>query len=114
MEQMDFSSFDSIIDCRSPAEFAEDHVPGAISAPVLDDDERARVGTLYKQASQFDAKKLGAALLAKNVAHHVETLFKSKGKEWRPLVYCWRGGKRSGARAHVSGEKAWGAHTRGG
>jgi tRNA 2-selenouridine synthase len=111
MEQMDFSSFDSIIDCRSPAEFDADHIPGAISAPVLDDDERAQVGTLYKQVSQFDAKKLGAALLAKNVAHHVETLFKSKGKDWRPLVYCWRGGKRSGAMAHVLREIGWDAQT---
>ena len=111
MEQMDFSSFDTIIDCRSPGEFEADHVPGAISAPVLDDEERAKVGTLYKQVSQFDAKKLGAALLAKNVAHHVETLFKNKGKDWRPLVYCWRGGKRSGAMAHVLREIGWDAKT---
>jgi tRNA 2-selenouridine synthase len=111
MEQMDFSSFDTIIDCRSPAEFDADHIPGAISAPVLDDDERAQVGTLYKQVSQFDAKKLGAALLAKNVAHHVETLFKDKAKDWRPLVYCWRGGKRSGAMAHVLREIGWDAAT---
>src|SRR5882672_2759972 len=111
MEQMDFSSFDTIIDCRSPAEFGADHIPGAISAPVLDDDERAQVGTLYKQVSQFDAKKLGAALLAKNVAHHVETLFKDRAKDWRPLVYCWRGGKRSGAMAHVLREIGWDAQT---
>ena len=86
-------------------------MPGAISAPVLDDDERAQVGTLYKQVSQFDAKKLGAALLAKNVARHVETLFKGKAKDWRPLVYCWRGGKRSGAMAHVLREIGWDATT---
>jgi tRNA 2-selenouridine synthase len=111
VEEADFSSFDAVIDTRSPAEYAEDHVPGAISAPVLDDEQRAQVGTLYKQVSQFDAKKLGAALLAKNVAHHVETLFKSKGKDWRPLVYCWRGGKRSGAMAHVLREIGWEART---
>ena len=110
-EEADFSAYDSVIDTRSPAEFAEDHIPGAISAPVLDNDERAQVGTLYKQVSQFDAKKLGAALLAKNVASHVETLFKSKTKEWRPLVYCWRGGKRSGAMAHVLREIGWDAAT---
>ena len=109
MEKMDFSSFDAIVDCRSPAEYAEDHIPGAVSAPVLDDDERAQVGTLYKQVSQFDAKKLGAALLAKNVARHVETLFAGKPKAWRPLVYCWRGGKRSGAMAHVLREIGWDA-----
>jgi len=111
MEKMDFSSFDTIIDCRSPAEFDADHVPGAISAPVLDDDERAQVGTLYKQVSQFEAKKLGAAMLAKNVACHVETLFAGKPKTWRPLVYCWRGGRRSGAMAHVLREIGWDART---
>jgi tRNA 2-selenouridine synthase len=110
-EEADFSAYDSVIDTRSPAEYAEDHIPGAISAPVLDDDERAQVGTLYKQVSQFDAKKLGAALLAKNVASHVETLFKGKTRDWRPLVYCWRGGKRSGAMAHVLREIGWDATT---
>lgn len=108
---MNFKQFDSIIDVRSPAEFAEDHIPGAISAPVLDDAERAQVGTLYKQVSAFDAKKLGAALLARNVARHVQELFHDKPKSWRPLVYCWRGGKRSGAAAHILREIGWQADT---
>jgi tRNA 2-selenouridine synthase len=108
---MDFKKFDAIIDARSPAEYAEDHVPGAISAPVLDDAERAQVGTLYKQVSAFDAKKLGAALVAKNVGQHVAELFKDKPKTWRPLVYCWRGGKRSGAMAHILREIGWSAET---
>jgi len=108
---VDLRSFDTIIDCRSPSEYAEDHIPGAISAPVLDDAERATVGTLYKQRSAFDAKKLGAALVAKNVARHVETLFAGKGRGWRPLVYCWRGGKRSGAMAHILREIGWEAET---
>jgi tRNA 2-selenouridine synthase len=109
--EADFAAFDTVIDTRSPGEFAEDHVPGAVSAPVLDDDERAQVGTIYKQVSQFDAQKLGAALLAKNVAQHIETLFAGKPKTWRPLVYCWRGGKRSGAMAHVLREIGWDAST---
>jgi tRNA 2-selenouridine synthase len=108
---VDFRSYDTVIDCRSPAEYAEDHIPGALSAPVLDDAERATVGTLYKQVSPFDAKKLGAALVAKNVARHVQTLFAGKGREWRPLVYCWRGGKRSGAMAHILREVGWHADT---
>jgi tRNA 2-selenouridine synthase len=108
---VDLRSFDTVIDCRSPSEYAEDHIPGAISAPVLDDAERATVGTLYKQASAFDAKKLGAALVAKNVARHVQTLFAGKGRAWRPLVYCWRGGKRSGAMAHILREIGWDAQT---
>src|SRR5919109_5053312 len=108
---MNFKRFDTIIDVRSPAEFAEDHVPGAISAPVLDDAERAEVGTLYKRVSPFDAKKTGAALVAKNIAAHVEHLFKQQPKTWHPLVYCWRGGKRSGAMAHILREIGWNAQT---
>ena len=103
------AAFDAVIDVRSPAEFAEDHVPGAISAPVLDNEERARVGTMYKQVSPFDAKKLGAALVSKNIARHLETLFASMPRQWKPLVYCWRGGKRSGAMAHVLREIGWDA-----
>ncbi|MGH9577896.1 MAG: tRNA 2-selenouridine(34) synthase MnmH, partial [Terriglobales bacterium] len=103
--------FDDLIDTRSPAEFAEDHIPGALNCPVLDNEERARVGTIYKQVSPFDAKKLGAALVAKNIARHIEMLFMDKPKTWKPLVYCWRGGKRSGAMAHVLREIGWDART---
>ncbi len=112
--QMDWaalSGFDAILDARTPAEFAEDHIPGAVSAPVLDDRERAEVGTLYKQVSPFEAKKVGAALVAKNVARHIESKFNSYPKTWRPLVYCWRGGKRSGAMAHILREVGWDAAT---
>jgi tRNA 2-selenouridine synthase len=108
---MNFKGFDAILDARTPSEFALDHIPGAISAPVLDDAERAQVGTLYKQVSQFEAKKLGAALVAKNVAGHVETLFSKYPKTWKPLVYCWRGGKRSAAMAHILREIGWQAET---
>ena len=110
-EDATFGAFDAIIDVRSPAEFSEDHVPGAISCPVLDNEERARVGTVYKQVSPFDAKKLGAALVARNIARHVENLFIQKPKNWKPLVYCWRGGKRSGAMAHVLREIGWHARS---
>jgi len=104
------ADFDVIIDARSPAEYADDHVPGAISCPVLSDEERARVGTLYKQVSPFEARKVGAALVAKNIACHIEQHFLDKPKEWRPLVYCWRGGKRSGAFTHILREIGWDAH----
>jgi tRNA 2-selenouridine synthase len=99
--------FDAIIDARSPSEFAEDHIPGAINCPVLDDVERAQVGTLYKQVSAFDAKKLGAALIAKNIAHHIEHQFLNHPHDWKPLVYCWRGGNRSGAMAHIFARIGW-------
>jgi tRNA 2-selenouridine synthase len=103
--------FDEVIDVRSPSEYALDHIPGAVNCPVLDDDERARIGTLYKQVSPFDAKKLGAALVSRNIARHIEEHFAGRAREWKPLVYCWRGGKRSGALAHVLREIGWHAAT---
>ena len=103
------ADFDAIIDARSPGEFAEDRLPGAISLPVLDDEQRARVGTLYKQVSAFEAKKLGAALVSKNIARHIEEHLLDKPKHWRPLVYCWRGGQRSGAFSHILREIGWDA-----
>jgi tRNA 2-selenouridine synthase len=108
---MKFKDYDAIIDARTPSEYALDHIPGAVSAPVLDDAERAEVGTLYKQVSPFEARKIGGALVAKNVARHVERLFGKNDKAWRPLVYCWRGGKRSGAMAHILREIGWEAQT---
>ncbi|MBK7024832.1 MAG: tRNA 2-selenouridine(34) synthase MnmH [Sulfuritalea sp.] len=103
------AEFDAIIDARSPGEFAEDRLPGAISLPVLDDEQRARVGTLYKQVSAFEAKKLGAALVSKNIARHIETHLLDQPRSWRPLVYCWRGGQRSGAFSHILREIGWDA-----
>jgi len=100
-------AFDEIIDTRSPSEFAEDHVPGAINLPVLDNDERARIGTLHQQASAFAAKKAGAALVSRNIARHLETHFADKPKGYRPLLYCWRGGNRSGAMATVLRAIGW-------
>lgn len=101
------SDYDEIIDVRSPAEYAEDHIPGAINAPVLNDEQRAQIGTLYKQVSPFAAKKLGAALIARNVADHLENLFSEMPKHWKPLIYCWRGGQRSGAMAHILAQVGW-------
>ncbi len=97
----DIDAFDEVIDVRSPGEFLEDHIPGAINLPVLDDAERTQVGTLYKQVSSFEAKKVGAAKVSRNIAHLLETHFAGRSKTWRPLIYCWRGGSRSGSLAHV-------------
>ncbi len=104
---LDAAAFDTVIDVRSPSEFAIDRVPGAISLPVLDDDERARVGTIYTQDSPFRARKVGAAIVAKNAAHHIETALADKPGAWRPLVYCWRGGQRSGAFASILEQIGW-------
>jgi len=102
--------FDEIIDVRTPSEFAEDHIPGAINCPVLSDEERITVGTLYKQVSPFEARKVGAALVAKNIAHHLQTRFHDLPKSWRPLIYCWRGGQRSGAMSIILSQVGWAAH----
>lgn len=91
--------FDAVIDVRAPAEFAEDRLPGALNWPVLDDEQRRVVGTLYVQHSPLAARKLGAVLVARNIADHVERWVQDKPREWQPLVYCWRGGQRSGALA---------------
>jgi len=111
MQATILTSFDDLIDARSPSEYAEDHLPGAISLPVLDDEERARVGTIHKQDSPFAARRLGAALVSRNIARHLESALAGKPRAWRPLVYCWRGGKRSGALAHVLREVGWAACT---
>ncbi len=99
--------FDSLIDVRSPSEFAEDHIPGAVSLPVLDDAERARVGTIYTQENPFRARKIGAALVARNAAAHVEGPLAEMDGAWRPLVYCWRGGQRSGSFATILAQIGW-------
>ena len=103
--------FDSLIDVRSPAEFAEDHIPGAVSLPVLSDAERARVGTIYTQESPFRARKIGAALVARNAATHIEGPLADHDGSWRPLVYCWRGGQRSGSFSSILQQIGWRAET---
>jgi tRNA 2-selenouridine synthase len=101
------SRFSSILDARSSDEFDEDHLPEAICTPVLSNAERVTVGTLYKQTSAFDAKKLGAALVARNIAELLQTEFQDKPKDWSPLVYCWRGGNRSSALATILARVGW-------
>ncbi|MEL6644217.1 MAG: tRNA 2-selenouridine(34) synthase MnmH [Pseudomonadota bacterium] len=105
------TGFDTVIDVRSPAEFAEDHLPRAINLPVLSNDERAQVGTIYKQDSPFRARKIGAALVARNAAAHLEGPLADKPGGWRPLVYCWRGGQRSGSFAAILTQVGWRAET---
>ncbi len=101
------AGFDDIIDVRSPSEYAEDHLPGAINLPVLDDAERARVGTIYKQVSPFDARKIGGALVAANAARHIAGPLADRDGSWRGLVYCWRGGQRSGSFATILSQIGW-------
>jgi tRNA 2-selenouridine synthase len=103
--------FDTVIDVRSPSEFAIDHMPGAINLPALSDAQRQEVGTIYKQISPFDARKLGASLVARNVADHVAGPLAQHGGGWRPLVYCWRGGQRSGSFNLILQQIGWRSNT---
>ena len=89
--------FDTVIDARSESEYALDHLPGACNWPTLNDEERQAIGTMYKQVNAFEAKKRGAAIAARNIAAHIEREVLDKPRDWAPLAYCWRGGKRSGS-----------------
>lgn len=103
-------AFSTIIDARSEAEYALDHLPGAVNWPSLTNDERVRIGTMYKQISAFEAQKHGAALVAANIARHIEREVLHLPKHWQPLIYCWRGGKRSGALSMVLGQIGFKVH----
>ena len=98
------TAYSAVIDARSEDEYAEDHLPGAVNWPSLNNDERKLIGTFYTQVNPFEAKKRGAALVAANIARHIERELLDKPKSWQPLIYCWRGGKRSNALALVLGE----------
>ncbi|MCI3133777.1 tRNA 2-selenouridine(34) synthase MnmH [Phenylobacterium aquaticum] len=99
--------YDAILDVRSPGEFAEDHMPGAENLPVLDDAERAEVGTIYVQQSRFLARRIGAAHVARNIARHLEGALADRPASFRPLIYCWRGGQRSNAMATILSQVGW-------
>jgi tRNA 2-selenouridine synthase len=105
----DLPQFDAIIDARTPAEFALDHIPGAINCPVLSNEERHIVGTTYVQVSAFEARKMGGAMVARNIARHLDESFAKHGPQWRPMVYCWRGGMRSGSFVNVLRMVGWDA-----
>ncbi|WP_114969507.1 tRNA 2-selenouridine(34) synthase MnmH [Rhodoferax ferrireducens] len=96
--------FDTVIDARSEGEYLEDHLPGAVNWPTLNNEERRDIGTLYKQVNAFEAKKRGAAIAARNIAGHIEREVIDKPKDWKPLAYCWRGGKRSGSLSLILSE----------
>ncbi|MDP3403179.1 MAG: tRNA 2-selenouridine(34) synthase MnmH [Brevundimonas sp.] len=99
--------YDAIIDVRSPGEFAQDHIPGALNLPVLDDAQRAEVGTMFVQRSKFLARRIGAAYVAHNIAGHLQAALADRDGNFRPLVYCWRGGQRSAAMVTVMEQVGW-------
>jgi len=97
-------AYSAIIDARTEDEFALDHLPGAQNWPSLNNAERIVIGTMYKQEGPFEAKKKGAGLVAANISKHIEHHVLDLPKDWQPLVYCWRGGKRSGSLALILGQ----------
>lgn len=107
VEAQALSLYDAVIDVRSPAEFAEDCIPGAINLPVLTNSEREEVGTIYVQDSRFRARRVGAAYVARNVAMHLETALAGMDPKFRPLIYCWRGGMRSNSMATILSQIGW-------
>ena len=104
---IDLKKLDDVIDVRSPSEYEVDHIPGAINLPVLSDKEREMIGTIYKKNSKFEAKKLGAALVSKNISNHLKENIREKNRAWLPLIYCWRGGQRSYAFATILDQIGW-------
>lgn len=102
LRQLD--GFNAVIDARSEAEFALDHLPGAVNWPTLNNAERHEIGILYAQVNPFEARKRGAAIAARNIAAHIEANIIDKPRHWKPLIYCWRGGQRSGALALILGQ----------
>ena len=106
----DLSSYDVIIDVRSPSEYSLDQIPNSINLPVLNDKEREMVGSIYKNHSAFEAKKIGAKLITRNISIHLEKTISDYPRNWRPLVYCWRGGQRSRSLMIVLREVGWNAH----
>lgn len=90
----DFSKYDLVIDARSPREYEEDHIPGAVNLPVVNNDEYAEVGTLHR-TDKMGAYRIGVEYSLANIARHIKEDLTAYGEQSRILVYCFRGGKRS-------------------
>ncbi|MBB4078113.1 tRNA 2-selenouridine synthase [Lewinella aquimaris] len=83
-----------LLDVRSPGEYAHGHLPGAVNLPLFDNDERAEVGTLYKQHSPDEALLRGLEIVGGKMRNLVESA-RRHAPGGRVVVQCWRGGQRS-------------------
>jgi tRNA 2-selenouridine synthase len=83
------------IDVRTPKEFAEGHLPGALNIPIFSNDERATVGTLYKQVSVDAAKQLGVEIASPKLPAIIKAITNYTKQKYQIVIYCWRGGMRS-------------------
>lgn len=84
-----------VVDVRSPSEYAEDHLPQAVNLPVLSDEERDRVGTIYHQESPFKARREGAKTICRNTPAIIDEIDDRVSDNQPVVLYCWRGGQRS-------------------
>jgi tRNA 2-selenouridine synthase len=84
-----------LFDVRTPSEFADGHIPGAQNLPLFDDDERAEVGTTYKQKGRHDAIKVGLEVVGPKMRELVEAVEAVVAVPDPVLLHCWRGGMRS-------------------
>lgn len=94
LEIRDFADYAAVIDARSPREYQDDHVPGAINLPVVNDEQYAEVGTLHKE-SPHQAYIVGVRHSLRNIADQIQPTLALLPPKSRVLVYCFRGGKRS-------------------
>lgn len=108
LQQLD--QFDTVIDARTEDEYAQDHLPHAVNWPTLNNAQRIDIGTMYVQVNPFEAKKRGAAMAAANISSHILQHVIDKPRDWKPLTYCWRGGKRSGSLSLILSEIGFRVH----
>ncbi len=87
-----------IFDTRSPGEFSKGHIPGAVNLPLFNDDERAEIGTLYKEKGREAAVLRGLEITGPKLAGFVRSV-KSFTEKKQILMHCWRGGMRSSSMA---------------
>lgn len=87
-----------IIDVRTPAEFAEATIPGAVNVPIFSNEERVHVGTVYKEQGSRTARRLGVELVSPKIPQIIAAVEEARGESKDPvIVFCWRGGMRSHA-----------------
>lgn len=89
------STYDLIIDARSPHEYGESHVPLAQNFYALSDEEHHQVGTIYKQLAPFEARVQGASFVCLNAARHIHDIYPAYTPGSKIAIYCARGGMRS-------------------
>ena len=91
-----------LIDVRSPCEFAAERIPGAINIPLLDDEERATVGTIYANEGEVTARRRALSLISPKITAIVDSILALKSRDSALVVHCWRGGLRCWRGCRVS------------